>query len=348
MKFSQLALSLLATFVAAQNSTSANANTTILVTNDDSWASANIRSLYGELKKQGYNVFMMAPAVQQSGTGGTFNLPRNKTLPKGGEFGSVPVDAPAWGQDKEDDHIWYFDGSPAAAMTFGLDYAIPNFHNNVTVDLVVSGPNEGNNLGPWIYTVSGTDGAMYTSLLRGIPAIAFSGQNTHEYYLNASTSDTAPHNIYAKAATDIVNTLVESGKDRLRLLPYSVGLSVNFPRVGDIVRSGTCTNPKPVFTRQTGRGAYVAKVVFNETTGMFAFGLDRTPATAACIHGDCLLPDESDVMTTWGCYSSVSVVTADYDAPRAIAAEAQFYLRDLVSFAPTGFGAQTPLANPSL
>jgi 5'/3'-nucleotidase SurE len=38
--------------------------------------------------------------------------------------------------------------------------------------------NEGSNLGPLVYTLSGTLGAAYVAVGRGIPAIAVSGQNS--------------------------------------------------------------------------------------------------------------------------------------------------------------------------
>lgn len=58
------------------------------------------------------------PAVQQSGTGGTFNLPSTANMTVEGEFGTVPVGAPVFGHDtgENGDHIWYFDGTPAATV----------------------------------------------------------------------------------------------------------------------------------------------------------------------------------------------------------------------------------------
>jgi 5'-nucleotidase len=43
----------------------------ILLNNDDSWASANIREFYKALKAAGHKVLLVAPAVNQSGKGGT-------------------------------------------------------------------------------------------------------------------------------------------------------------------------------------------------------------------------------------------------------------------------------------
>ncbi|RDW47136.1 survival protein sure-like phosphatase/nucleotidase [Yarrowia lipolytica] len=348
MKLSSLIVPCLASLALAQTNATAhnstvpheNSKTTIVVTNDDSWASANIRAFYDALKKEGYNVFMFAPAVQQSGTGGTFNLPTNATLAKGAEWQTAPAGAPSWAHDEKDDHIWYFDGTPGAAVSFGFDYALPKFYPNTTVDLVVSGPNEGWKLGPFVYTLSGTEGAMYTSILRGVPAVAFSGNNDHTYYANASNSETSAHKIYAKASTAIVKNLLENAKGRPSVLPIGVGISVNLPNVGDIDPTGKCVDPKPIFTRQTGRGAATYKLIFNETSGVFDEDENlKTDALRACFNGDCFLPDETDVVTKWGCYSSISVITADYDAPGGVAAEVQYLNRNLVTFAPTGYGS---------
>lgn len=43
----------------------------ILLNNDDSWAAANIREFYKALKAAGHKVLLVAPAVNQSGKGGT-------------------------------------------------------------------------------------------------------------------------------------------------------------------------------------------------------------------------------------------------------------------------------------
>ena len=50
--------------------TSIQAHLNIVLTNDDSFGSANIRALYNELVKQDHNVLIVGPADQQSGTGG--------------------------------------------------------------------------------------------------------------------------------------------------------------------------------------------------------------------------------------------------------------------------------------
>ncbi len=51
---------------------------------------------------------------------------------------------------------------------FGIDIIAPQKFGSTPIDLVVSGPNEGQNNGPFVYTLSGTVGATYTSVERGV------------------------------------------------------------------------------------------------------------------------------------------------------------------------------------
>ena len=67
--------------------------------------------------------------------------------------------SPQFGTDPHDSHIWYYNGTPATCTFFALDYVVKNFWNGTQPDLLVSGPNEGANLGPFLYTLSGTMGA---------------------------------------------------------------------------------------------------------------------------------------------------------------------------------------------
>jgi 5'-nucleotidase len=173
---------------------------------------------------------------------------------------------------------------------------------------MVAGPNEGSNVGPFLYTLSGTIGSTYAAVERGIPGIAFSAVNsTHRSYTTVpsnSTTDVATLN--AKVAVKVVNqlaTAVTSG----RLLPLGYGVNVNIPLL-----NSTCSNPNYVQSRLTG-GAIVDKAVFNSTSGIFTFGNDVNAGVNACINGDCSLPGETNVIL--GCSVAVSVFTTDYDAP---------------------------------
>ncbi len=64
-------VALLASVLAAQASA-----LKIVLNNDDTWASANIREFYKALKASGHDVMLVSPAVQQSGKGGTVSASR--------------------------------------------------------------------------------------------------------------------------------------------------------------------------------------------------------------------------------------------------------------------------------
>ena len=133
----------------------------IIVNNDDGFGSANIREFYRLLNAAGHNAWIVAPVDNQSGNGGTevFTTEANLTAPS--EYDLVPAGAPSFGTDPNDSHIWYYNGTPVACTFFALDYVVPNYWNGTEVDLLVSGPNFGDNLGPFLYTLSGTIGATY-------------------------------------------------------------------------------------------------------------------------------------------------------------------------------------------
>lgn len=129
----------------------------IVLTNDDSWASSNIRATYYALRTAGHSVQMVAPARAQSGKGGTVSLPTSLTLPEAGAYGALPKGAPYHGKNASDSGLAYFDGTPNTCVFWALDEVKP-FVKSGGVDLVVSGPNEGQNLGPFLFTLSGTVG----------------------------------------------------------------------------------------------------------------------------------------------------------------------------------------------
>lgn len=227
--------------------------------------------------------------------------------------------APSIGPDPNDSHIWYFNGTPSACVQVGLDYVLPRYANFSVPDLVLSGPNYGLNLGPFLYTLAGTLGATYTAVERGIPAIGYSGGysvQTAYYHVNETTKAgfKDPATIYGQLAADLAQQLITNVAKNGggRLLPFGYGINVNIPYITSFTND-SCVAPPYVLTRMTG-GAVVDKAVFNETTGLFKYGDMVTEGTNTCINGDCTLPGETDILAS-GCKSSVSVFTVDYDAP---------------------------------
>ncbi|KAK0483315.1 sure-like protein [Armillaria novae-zelandiae] len=297
----------------------------ILLTNDDSWASANIRATYSALKADGHNVLMVAPAVQQSGRGGTFVLPTTNITAPGGEFGSIPVGAPFFGHDENDQNLWYFNGTPAASAVFGIDIIAPVHFGSKPIDLVVSGPNEGGNNGPFLYTLSGTIGASYASVERGIPAIAISaGNGTHRSFTNNTGAKDDPANIAAQLVANFVAALARGiDTTKTRLLPLGVGIGINMPVFGP---GNPCVAPPFISTRMTG-GAVIDKISIDPTTG-FPVSTDLVAdGLNANLNGNTRLPGETIISAE--CKTAVSVYSVDYDAPSAVADPIQKHLASL-------------------
>lgn len=212
----------------------------VLIGNDDSWGTANIRALYLAVKAAGHQALIAAPAMQQSGTDG-LRFPPTK-LARKGAFGLVDAGAPAEGHEKDDgeiyikflvvansfhpsDHIWYINSTPASSIEYGLDHLATKYFGGPP-DLVLTGVNQGRNVG-LAYLVSGTYGAAKYAVENGIPAIAFSTENsTERVYTSLQPGPQDQANVYAQMAVNLVQQL---GDDPKNLLPSKTGLNVNFP-----------------------------------------------------------------------------------------------------------------------
>jgi 5'-nucleotidase len=136
-------------------SSSADRPLQILVSNDDGVAAPGIDTLAKALSAlPNVVVTVSAPAANQSGTGG-------KTTP-GGVTGTPATTASGLAATS-------VDGFPADAVAYGLATVL----KGVKPDLVVSGVNNGQNLGP-VIDLSGTVGAARVGAAQHIPAIAVS------------------------------------------------------------------------------------------------------------------------------------------------------------------------------
>jgi 5'-nucleotidase len=253
---------------------------------------------------------MVAPAVDNSGQGGRLTFDTSPVLQTASEFNLIPAGAPSLGHDPLDPKIWYYNGTPAACTLVGLDYVFPKIANIPAPDLLVSGPNFGDNIGTFAFTGSGTIGATYTAVERGIPGIAFSAQNTATSYKSTTPNST----IAAQLSVNLVNRIVKNTPKGSRLLPIGYGLNVNYPYF-----TNGCVNPPFVKSRIAG-GAGMPNVAYNATSGLIIiagnnyYG-DVSAGLNTCYNGNCSEPGESVVVTT--CQSAVSIFTVDYDAPNS-------------------------------
>ncbi|OUM52055.1 hypothetical protein BVG19_g1208 [[Candida] boidinii] len=324
MKFSTLAVSagLLLT-ASAKN---------ILLTNDDGWYATNIRALYRDLTAAGYNVVTVAPAQQYSGNGGRFIVPSQNTLETDYLFSYPGKGSPAWGYEENDMNMWYFNGSPAACVAMGLDYVLPNYFDNMTVDLVIGGPNEGNNLGERDFALSGTIGAVYYATERGLPAIAVSGANSNNSFFKDNLNDD-PHaaaNINSQSTVKFVDALFESQVEGEPLLPIATALNINIPVAGTDMKSD-CFEPTFRHTRLTGSDAKVYTVFFNQTSELITMNIGDSEAVKNCIAGDCDLPGEFTIIGNKQCEATVSAFTIDYDLSADITAQVVELFKPILS-----------------
>lgn len=110
----------------------------------------------------------------------------------------------------------------------------------------------GNNLGPFLYTLSGTIGAAYASIEYGVPAVAFSaGNSTQRPFTDINYNDPYdPAVLGGKLVANLVDALAD-GWDRngdAQLLPPGIGLNVNFP-----VLNSTCAYAPYTLSRECKR-----------------------------------------------------------------------------------------------
>ncbi len=125
----------------------------ILVVNDDGYQAEGIKILVESLKEYG-NVYVMAPETEQSGASHRITVHTFVRIHERDIFGT-------------DVKAWSIEGTPADCVIFALKYL------KLDIDLVVSGINNGPNLGTdTIY--SGTLAGATEANVHNIPSIAFS------------------------------------------------------------------------------------------------------------------------------------------------------------------------------
>ncbi|CAE6505801.1 unnamed protein product [Rhizoctonia solani] len=262
----------------------------VLVGNDDGWAEANVRAFYQTLSAAGYNTVVSAPVENQSGTGSSDSAA--KVLTKAGQYNTVPVGAPAEGSNSTDSRLNYVNSYPVTAIKYGITTLAPKFFGGAP-DIVVTGPNVGNNLGVATF-FSGTVGAASEAAKQNFPAIAFSGDNSPaRSYTTLVPGDSSF--LYAQIAQKLVATLTATSKPWL-----PSGVNVNFPAV-----SSTCSKLSD-----------------------FQFVLTRLywnplrDDVVTCNNGG-HLPDETPTKNTSGkCYVTVSAFDANNKRDASIAEQA--------------------------
>lgn len=204
----------------------------ILLCNDDGVTAANVRALKQQLIAAGHSAIVASPIDNQSGTGGYIRFLQPIPPLTGNERGAKALQLPAGtagvGTDPSDADAHYVNGTPSTACLYGIDVLAAKRWGRAP-DLVISGPNEGNNTGH-INNSSGTFNAMLYAVNRGLPAIAVSDAVTTQ----VSWSPNLPASSRAFEVASIVVRLVETlstqgRRARESVLPEGLGLNVNVP-----------------------------------------------------------------------------------------------------------------------
>jgi 5'-nucleotidase len=180
----------------------------ILLTNDDGYDAPGIEAMRKALIDAGHDVTVVAPLVNQSGSG--------VRVTTSGEISLL----------EQDDGIWSVAGSPADAVLVALRYLM----KDSPPDLVVSGANFGQNLA--YGSSSGTIGAATMSMYAGLPAIAVSvgvrlAERRSEPRRYPSTLAAFPG--AAAFVVDLIGDLQASSSASGRLLPEQTILNINYP-----------------------------------------------------------------------------------------------------------------------
>jgi 5'-nucleotidase len=166
---------------------------TILLVNDDGYFSEGILTLYEYLRKKFTKVVVVAPDRNLSGAGHSLTFTKPLRI-----------------REVETDIYTVIEGTPADCVHLGVGVVL----NGKKPDLVISGINEGPNLGEDI-TYSGTVAGAMEGTILNIPSIAVSIFAREDFkFLDAS-----------KVTFDIATKVLKQG------LPRGVYLNVNIPNI---------------------------------------------------------------------------------------------------------------------
>ena len=185
--------------LAAGMTSAQNRSLNILLTNDDGYDAAGLKTMHAALQAAGHRVTVVAPATNMSATSMSMTSGVIKVETKG-------------------DGIWAVHGTPADAAVMGLTHIL----RNTPQDLVVSGTNAGANLGTSTNN-SGTVGAAIAATRYGVPAIATSA--------GTGPGSGAAYDVAAALVTQMITTLDSVRAVDGRLLPERAVINLNVPAI---------------------------------------------------------------------------------------------------------------------
>jgi 5'-nucleotidase len=233
----------------------------ILVTNDDGINARGLWTLAEQLREVG-EVTVVAPDREQSGIGAAVTLhhplriTRVKALVAGVEAYSI-------------------DGTPADSVILALGTVMKE-----KVDLIVSGINEGSNLGDDVL-ISGTVGAALQGYFRGFPSLAVSVAALEDAHFEAGAR----------------LTVLLASKIAAALLPRRILLNINLPNLPladiqgiELTRLAQRSYTDTIQEGHDGRKKYYwimrAKLHWNSEEGTDIWALERNRISITPLHAD--------------------------------------------------------------
>ena len=295
----------------------------IVLSNDDGLTS-NVKALYEALKAQGHDVIVSVPCTNQSGMGASIRFMRTleplkadclNAAATAGAPGVGPMTKPGFEKD-----YFYVDGTPVMATLYGIDVAAMERWGKAP-DLVISGPNEGQNVG-YIVLTSGTVSNAQYAATRGIPAIAVSaGHDTSD---NVGLAN--PKSAEVGRRTVELVTALEAVAGSGPILPAGVALNVNFPDVLDNAR----WKPSRIGTYSGITVRFVADVGSTAAARAYGHGHVRGPGLIADRNSaEPGKGQENDESVVYRKDIAVSPMQIGYDAPPVTPAWLEEGLRKL-------------------
>ena len=185
--------------LAAGMTAAQNRSLKILLTNDDGYDAAGLKTMHAALRAAGHVVTVVAPATNMSSSSMSMTSGVIKVEGKG-------------------DGIWAVHGTPADAAVMGLTHIL----RDTPQDLVISGTNAGANLGTSTNN-SGTVGAAIAATRYGVPAIATSA--------GTGPGSGAAYDVAAALATQMINMLDRARAADGKLLPDRIMINLNVPAI---------------------------------------------------------------------------------------------------------------------
>ena len=168
----------------------------ILLTNDDGYHAPGMAVLEAIARQLSDDIWVCAPAEEQSGAGHSLTLSRPVRIRRHG------------------DRRWSCSGTPTDSVMMAIGRLMPE-----KPDLILSGVNRGANLGDDV-TYSGTVSAAIEGALAGIRAIALS-----QVYAREGMGDTVPFAVAEAWGATVLRPLLDHD------MPPRTLINVNFPAI---------------------------------------------------------------------------------------------------------------------